>query len=143
MRYFSNRFCVWTAAALGVCWQVSAVAQTEIHRCADADGAIVFSQLPCDDVAPTAAEPDTVAESPEVDEPSTEWNPFNTVPDSDSINDRVADTPELEAERAACKKRYRDAIDVIDAEILEDYKPEKADDYKQRLLALTAELRRC
>ena len=44
---------------------------------------------------------------------------------------------------AACKKRYRDAIDEIDAEILRDYRPEQADRYKQRLLALTRQLRRC
>jgi len=51
--------------------------------------------------------------------------------------------PELETNRSACKKRYRDAIDAIDAEINREYSPDKGEQYKQRLLVLTRKLRQC
>lgn len=135
-----------------VCWSLCAVivlsvfrprsaeAQTEIHRCTGADGGVVFSQLPCEDSAPKPkADEEPENEGPTVDGSPDEWNPFEA--DADFVP--RADDPQAAAERAACKKKYRDAIDVIDAEILREYSPDKADDYKQRLLALTAELRRC
>ena len=55
----------------------------------------------------------------------------------------VEQTPKAVGTQAECKKRIRDQIDAIDAEIGRDYSPDKADDYKQRLLALTRELRKC
>ena len=51
--------------------------------------------------------------------------------------------PRSSEQTAACKKRYRDAIDEIDAEILRDYRPDQAESYKQRLLVLTRQLRKC
>lgn len=116
-----------------------AFAQTEIHRCTDADGGTVFSQLPCtDELPPKPEEPAPKAESRAVERDSVEPKAFMVEPSDDQRDD-----PRSDEERAACKKRYRDAIDVIDAEIGRDYTAEKADDFKQRLLALTAELRRC
>lgn len=119
-----------------LCLLSTAIAQTEIHKCTDADGGIVYSQLPCaaqKSVESKATEPDEKAEtvelvSAEPELPATE-NPQEK-PDSDE-------------DRATCKKRYRDAIDVIDAEIGREYTPEKGEQYKQRLLALTRELRQC
>jgi hypothetical protein len=46
----------------------SATAQTEIHKCTDADGGIVYSQLPCapqKSVEPEKTEPDEKAETAE------------------------------------------------------------------------------
>ena len=51
--------------------------------------------------------------------------------------------PASDDDTAACKQRYRDAIDEIDAEIRLEYTPEKDAEYKQRLLALTRKLRAC
>ena len=111
-------------------------AQTEIHKCTDADGGIVYSQLPC---APKEPEPD-------VEEQPAE-NPESRADDYD-YEELVAQQVEAgparsEEEIAACKKRYRDQIDLIDAEIMREYSEEKADDYKQRLLQLTRQLRQC
>ena len=43
----------------------------------------------------------------------------------------------------ACKKRYRDQIDAIDAEMRTAFSPEQGDVYKERLLALTRQIRAC
>ncbi len=55
----------------------------------------------------------------------------------------VTKNAELETNGSTCKKHYRDAIDAIDAEIGREYSPDKAEQYKQQLLLLTRELRRC
>jgi hypothetical protein len=43
----------------------------------------------------------------------------------------------------ACKKQYRDAIDDIDAEMRRGYSSEQGEAYRQRLRALTEQLRAC
>ena len=43
----------------------------------------------------------------------------------------------------ACKKQYRDAIDDIDAEMRRGYSSEQGEAYRQRLRALTEQLRTC
>lgn len=114
----------------------ASLAQTEIYKCTDADGGIVYSQLPC---AP---------ENP-VSDDATEQQapPRSTEPTVFAYEERAEDDQEQEQksaeEVAACKKQYRDAIDVIDAEIGRDYSAEQADAYKQRLLELTRQLRKC
>jgi len=107
----------------------TASAQTPIHKCTDADGGVVYSQLPCapqKSVESEKTDPEAKAESAET-----------------SIPDIPQEEPELETDRSACKKRYRDAIDAIDAEIGREYSPDKAEQYKQRLLFLTRKLRQC
>ena len=42
-----------------------------------------------------------------------------------------------------CKKRYRDQIDEIDAEMQTAFSPEQGTAYKERLLVLTKQLRAC
>lgn len=111
---------------VSLCWLGTAGAQTPIHKCTEADGSVVYSQLPC------------------VTQPKPETKP-DTKPESASPV--VAVTPPKEVEPktdvSSCKKRYRDAIDVIDAEIGRDYSPAKAEEYKQQLLLLTRKLRQC
>ena len=122
-----------------LCLLNTATAQTEIHKCTDDDGGIVYSQLQCPpqkSVEAEKTEPDEEADKAQNAEPvSAERAP--------PVIDSLQEKPESEANRAACKKRYRDAIDVIDAEIRRDYTPEKGEQYKQRLLALTRKLRQC
>lgn len=121
---------------VSLCSPGTVTAQTEIHKCTDADGGVVYSQLPCVDeerVETEKPEPDEVAET-------TEQETTKRVrPDFDNSQDQ----PQSNASRAACKKRYRDAIDAIDVEIGRDYSAEKGEQYKQRLLALTRDLRQC
>jgi hypothetical protein len=119
-----------------LCLLDTATAQTEIHKCTDADGGIVYSQLPCapqDFVKPEKPEPDETTETAEQ---------VLAIRES-SATESPRQQTESKANRAACKKRYRDAIDAIDAEIRREYSPEKSEQYKQRLLALTRNLRRC
>jgi hypothetical protein len=114
----------------------SATAQTEIHKCADADGGIVYSQLPCEPqepVLPEKTEP----------EPKVETTPPEATQEILPLTEVAQETPESIADSSACKKLYRDGIDAIDAEIGREYTPEKADLYKLRLLVLTRKLRQC
>ncbi len=122
--------------ALCLGFTAAATAETEIHKCTDADGGIVYSQLPC---APD--EPNLVEEE-EADDSSEDVAP--AADDNWLIVEQAADIPPRSAEEiAACKKLYRDQIDAIDAEIQREYSNEKADTYKQRLLQLTRQLRQC
>jgi len=119
------------------CLPGAAIAQTPIHQCKDADGGIVYSQLPCKDEEPAKEE----APADDVDEPVVQA-PLRILAELTPPDD-AQDEPEPDESAAECKKRYRDAIDEIDAEIRRAYTPEKDADYKQRLLALTRQLRGC
>ena len=114
----------------------AATAQTEIYKCTDADGGIVYSQLPCP--PPKPVEEEATAEEAEVETVEDDLVAY------DPAEQRVTEeSPKSEEEIAACKKRYRDAIDVIDAEIGREYTADKGDEYKERLLVLTRKLREC
>jgi hypothetical protein len=118
------------------CLLNTASAQTQIHKCADADGGVEYSQLPCapqEFIESEKAEPDAKAESA---------TPVSAKQEL-SVTETPQEEPELEANRSACKKRYRDAIDAIDAEIGREYSPERAEHYKQQLLVFTRKLRQC
>ena len=82
---------------------------------------------------------------PEANEPDT--NVENPAPVAENEEPEVTApkqaSPDSESDRLACKKRYRDAIDIIDAEIGREYTADKAEHYKQRLLLLTRKLRQC
>ena len=119
------------------CLPGAAIAQTPIHQCKDADGGVVYSQLPCKDEEPAAQE---AAEDAE--EEPTRPEPL-TIPVTPRPADDPQDEPGGDENTAACKQRYRYAIDEIDAEIRREYSPEKDAEYKQRLLALTRKLRAC
>jgi len=120
-----------TVIFVGICLVNTASAQTQIYKCTDANGGIVYSQLPCvtEEAVEAESEP-TVTTNPE---PAPAPAPVEV----------AQEEPELDESRAACKKRHRDAIDAIDAEIGREYSPDKAAQYKQRLLLLTRKLRDC
>ena len=113
---------------VSLCLLNTARAQTQIHKCTDADGNVAYSQLPC------------VSQEPEAEAKST---PPVTVEADFSIAEIPQEEPERETNTSACKKRYRDAIDIIDAEIGHEYSADKAEQYKQQLLILTRKLRQC
>lgn len=126
----------FSMTAVCFCLAGTASAQTQIHKCTDADGGVVYSQLPCasqESMESQKTEPEAKVES-ETPALATQELSISGVPQEE---------PEPETNRSACKKRYRDAIDAIDAEINREYTPEKAEQYKQRLLVLTRELRQC
>ena len=131
-------------AFISVCLLSSASAQTVIHRCLDAEGNVVFSQLPCE--AEEAAETDAPDNEDQVDEqPETRMEApvEGDPPESEFFVVEELREARSEEEVAACKKQYRDAIDAIDAEMAREYSPENAEQYKERLLALTRQLRQC
>ena len=126
----------FSLTAVCFCLAGTASAQTQIHKCTDADGGVVYSQLPCvsqESMESQKTEPETKVEREPPDLAAREL----------STTEVPQEEPELETDRSACKKRYRDAIDAIDAEINREYTPENAEQYKQRLLVLTRELRQC
>ena len=119
----------------GVCVLQIAEAETEIHKCTDADGGIVYSQLPCP--------PEPVAEEDESEDSISEEANSTFAEYQVVVQEDAEREPRSAEDVAACKKEYRDAIDAIDAEIAADYSAEMSDDYKQRLLELTRQLREC
>lgn len=124
-----------TLLVLGVGIAIATPAETEIHKCTDADGGVVYSQLPC---APTKRA-ETKAEA----EDEAEGSEPGIAPNEYLVPEPPERPPKSAEEVAACKKQFRDQIDAIDAEIQREYSEDKADNYKQRLLQLTRQLRQC
>lgn len=116
----------------------SAVAETEIYRCAQEDGSFAFSQLPC-----IAAEPQPEA-SDEPPEPADEFaSPYDD-PEYFSTQPEASFPEPVSEDRAECEKLTRDAIDAIDLEMREtDFTPEEGRAYLARLRELTWQLRAC
>ncbi len=121
---------------VGLCLLNTADAQTQIHKCTDAEGGVVYSQLPC--VSLKSVEPEKTEPDPKTETAS----PVAATPEL-SITDIPQHGPKPGPGASTCKKHYRDAIDAIDAEISREYSPDKAEQYKQRLLLLTRKLRQC
>ena len=109
-------------------------ARADIYKCKDEHGNVAYLQTPCpiEKAVETPVTDDTDAkiaelvQDEEVTEPLPE--PLSRQP-GEQLND--------------CKKRYRDQIDEIDAEMLTAFSPEQGAAYKERLLALTKQLRAC
>jgi hypothetical protein len=107
----------------------------EIHRCKDADGNMVFSQFPC------AEEPAAEQKEQEPEAKAAEGEASDSqVPDADvDVATHVRDSQMV----TQCKKPYRDAIDAIEARMLNGYTPDEGEAYKKQLLGLTRGLRNC
>lgn len=137
-------------AALWSLIAVSATAQTEIHRCTAADGSVIFSQMPCESDVASDPESEVGDEATEANEDSDQVNP-DSAPRVSAHDDGMLNTtaeftvtmPIAPKPDETCQKKYRDAIDEIDAEMRREYTAEKSDEYKERLLTLTAKLRQC
>ena len=121
-----------------LCCTGSASAQTQIHKCTNADGVVAYSQLPCVSQEPVEPKTEELDKTTEV-----EATPLLSEEQPLAATEPQQEESETQTDRSACRKRYRDAIDAIDAEIGRDYSPEKAEAYKQRLLPLTRKLRQC
>jgi len=121
---------------------LATAAHAEIYKCTDEDGNVAYQQTPCPvevvkETAATEEADDSVVEVEEseyVPESSFELQPAET----NTPSSRRSDEP-LEV----CKKRYRDQIDEIDAELGASLSAAQAAAYKERLLVLTKQLRAC
>jgi hypothetical protein len=132
---FGMSFVVFTAASMPA-------AHADIHKCTDEYGNVAYLQTPCpaekvEETAVTDDDDTRTAEAAQDDE-MTESSPEPQSSEAQIPSSRRPDEP-LEA----CKKRYRDQIDEIDAELGTAFSPAQGDVYKERLLALTQQLRAC
>ena len=121
---------------------VSPAAHAEIFKCTDEFGNVAYLQTPCpaEEVEESATADDNdervveEAQVEDVTELPIELRPAVTQVPSSRRPDEQLD---------ACKKRYRDQIDAIDAEIRTAFSPSQGDEYKARLKVLTRQLRAC
>jgi hypothetical protein len=118
------------------------VTRADIHKCTDEYGNVAYLQTPCparkEESTDTGKEADTDINNPERHEKQTEWppelqSPAPQIPTSRQPGEALDD----------CKKRYRDQIDEIDDEMRATFSAEQGENFKQRLLALTRQLRAC
>ena len=127
----------------------SVSAQTEIHRCLQADGTTVFQQMPCPETARNSDsenqeggdQRDSAALVP-ADGYADFVNPFDAAEDDSVAADTASDKP-VSQDRATCEKKSRDAIDAIDLEMRKGYTEEQGQGYLSELLVLTKQLRAC
>ena len=109
-------------------------AHAEIYKCKDEHGNAAYLQTPCPikktEETPVTHDTDAKIAEPAQDEEVTESLPE---PSSRRPGEQLKD----------CRKRYRDQIDEIDAEMLTAFSPAQGAAYKEGLLALTKQLRAC
>ena len=117
------------------------VVQADIYKCTDEDGNVAYRQTPCP--VEKAEEPAaTEEESPPVEAEQDDYVPEST-PEPQSAEAQVPSSRQPGESLDDCRKRYRDQIDEIDAEMQTAFSPEQGTAYKERLLALTKQLRAC
>jgi hypothetical protein len=124
------RTCGWLPLiVLGVA--LAPAAQAEIYKCTDEHGNVAYLQTPCP--------PEVVTEPVTTDDAE---DPAAEVEASEDIAEPLP-VPQADEALEVCRKRYRDQIDAIDAELRASFSPEQAAAYKEKLLALTRQLRAC
>lgn len=100
----------------------------DIYKCVDEDGNIAYQQTPCPVESATS-------ETLELDEADDAGEA--RMPERKNVVSRSSN------EIAVCKGPLRDAIDAIEAEMLNGYSPEQGEEFKTRLRGLTDEMRAC
>ena len=109
-------------------------ASADIYKCSDEHGNVAYLQLPC------PAEREKPAATEESDD---------SVAVEDDVELEPAEMPAAPSSRLpgepldACKKRYRDQIDAVEAELFSTDLADRSESFKERLLALTQQLRAC
>jgi len=119
-------------------------ARAEIYKCKDDDGNPVFQQMPCAQKKPAEdeAEETTMSDAGDENDAPAELNEAITAA-SDKGAVPLPEDPDPPEVVQLCKKKYRDAIDEIDAELSQDFSTEQGEAYRQRLQVLTRQLRAC
>jgi hypothetical protein len=113
----------------------------DIYKCKDEHGNVAYLQTPC----PVEKKEDTSATDDDAqtakalqDDDLIESSPEPQSPDVETPSSRLPGEPLDD-----CKKRFRDQIDEIDAKMRTGFSSEQGKAYKERLLALTKQLRAC
>lgn len=137
------------------------LAQTEIHRCVQADGTVSFQGMPCEDTSSgTSDEVEADSSSEERADTGTDIDDFFASPfdalDSGQADSVAIATPEQRPDvpvvdvdqlpgsnRSECEDTTRAAIDAIDRELALIDDPEGGRRYLDELLQLTEQLRAC
>lgn len=105
---------------------------------------MAFQEMPCPDLADQDDANDTAGDDPAraVEDPFDFVNPFDAAAEPSEAPDRAPGGP-IPADREACIKDTRDAIDAIDLEMRKGYSKEQGQAYLAELLELTRQLRAC
>lgn len=116
-------------------------AHADIYKCKDEHGNVAYLQTPCpakktEDTP--ATDDDAQAAEAVQDEDLIQLSPEPQSPEVQTPSSRLPGEP-----LDVCKKRYRDQIDEIDAEMRTRFSPEQGEAYKERLMTLTKQLRAC
>lgn len=109
-------------------------AQADIYKCTDDEGNVAYLQLPCPVEVEKPAEPVAQTDDAELEQ---HIEPEYAEPTPPASSRQPGELPE------ACKKRYRDQIDAVEAELFAANLAEQGEAYKERLLALAQQLRAC
>ena len=132
------------AGQLGILLTVAlmSAAHADIYKCTDEHGNVAYLQTPCP--AKKEAEPEATddEDAQTVEAEPDEYVPEST-PDPQSTAAPVASSRHPGETLDDCKKRYRDQIDEIDAELRTAFSAEQGAAYKEQLLTLTSQLRAC
>ena len=117
-------------------------AHAEIFKCKDEYGNVAYLQTPCpvEKVEEPAVTDD--AEAPIVEATQRE-EVVESSPEPQPSEAQIPPSRRPDEWLDVCKKRYRDQIDEIDAEIRTAFSPTLGDEYKARLKLLTRQLRAC
>ena len=122
----------WAVVLPAVLLFASQEAVAEIYACEGDDGVMSYQDQPCPEPAAPANDPKP--------EPESDMGPSSPPQLLETpVPDRPVD-PELVA---ACKKRYRDEIDRLDAELAGGVAADKLQDYREEARALSQRLSRC
>jgi hypothetical protein len=117
-------------------------AHADIYKCKDEHGNVAYLQTPCPveklEESPATNDDDAHAAEAAPDEEVMDSPPQRQSSALQTPSSRLPGEPLDE-----CKKRYRDQIDEIDAEMRTRFSPEQGEAYKERLMTLTKQLRAC
>jgi hypothetical protein len=120
----------------------STATQADIYKCTDEYGNVAYLQLPCPAEKAEATVPDIDSDAGAVEpEQQPDMKESSPAPQTPAPQNPSSRRPGERLED--CKKRYRDQIDEIDAEMRVTFSPEQGELYKKKLRALTQQLRRC
>lgn len=132
-----RNFCLILLALL-ILPTVSVADDAVINRCLLDDGTIAFQELPCAEPQPDQEQPRAPEQTAPASDSLSFENPF------DNPEPYIQPSPPLPSkDRAACEKKTREAIDLIDAELNQSRDEGDRETYLAELLQLTAQLREC